>query len=45
MIRCTKAVMLPAPFQFEQCVKDAGHDGDHRAVLDWDDDDLEPDER
>lgn len=41
MRRCEKAVTLPEPFWFAQCVEDAGHEGDHRAVLDWDDDDLE----
>lgn len=41
MNRCTSAVTLPDPWMFEQCVLDLGHGGDHKAVLEWADDDLD----
>lgn len=40
--RCAAAVTLPDPWMIAQCALDVGHEGDHKAVIEWDDDDLEP---
>ena len=40
--RCAAAVTLPDPWMIAQCALDMGHEGDHKAVIEWDDDDLEP---
>lgn len=38
--RCVTAVTLPDPWMFAQCALDVGHEGDHKAIIEWDDDDL-----
>lgn len=42
--RCVAAVTLPDPWMIAQCALDVGLEGDHKAVIEWDDDDLEPEE-
>ena len=36
--RCAAAVTLPDPWMIAQCALDVGHEGDHKPVIEWDDD-------
>lgn len=42
--RCAAAVTLPDPWMIAQCALDVGHEGDHKAVIEWDDDEWDDDE-
>ncbi len=39
--QCVSAITLPAPWMLAQCALDMGHKGDHKTLIEWDDD-LEP---
>lgn len=39
--QCVSAVTLPDPWMLAQCALDQGHDGDHKALIEWDDDDMD----